>query len=54
LQNARILPGCIEGRSPLQALSKMFYSQRRAYLPDPPEFSAKRRSTVESRCDAVV
>jgi hypothetical protein len=25
LQNARILPGRIEGRSPLQALSEMFY-----------------------------
>src|SRR5207253_7777262 len=28
LQNARFLPGCIERRSPLQTLSKMFYSAR--------------------------
>ncbi|MBZ5729451.1 MAG: hypothetical protein LAP87_31305, partial [Acidobacteriia bacterium] len=49
LQNARILPGCIEGRSPLQALAKMFYSPRRAYLADPPEFSVKLGSTAKVR-----
>jgi hypothetical protein len=42
LQNARIPPLSIEGRSALQALLKMFYSARRAYLRDPPEFSPKR------------
>src|ERR1019366_3491658 len=47
LQNARILPGCIEGRSPLQAFAKMSYSQRRAYLDDPPEFSAKLGPTAK-------
>lgn len=42
-----ILPGCIEGRSPLQALTKMFYSQHRAYLGDSPEFSAKLGPTAK-------
>src|SRR5882672_6371943 len=47
LQNARILPACIEGRSPLQALAKMSYSLRRAYLCGPPEFGAKSASTAK-------
>src|SRR5437868_13114524 len=41
LQNARFLPGCIERRSPLQTLSKMFYSARRTYLDGSPGFCAK-------------
>src|SRR5208337_262197 len=47
LQNARNPHRFIEGRSPLQALAKMFYSQRTAYLDEPPEFSAKSASTAK-------
>src|SRR5207248_8835166 len=47
LQNARISAPCIEGRSPLQAPAKMFYSERRAYLSDPPEFRVKPASAAK-------
>src|SRR5665213_1576448 len=53
LQNARNPHRFIEGRSALQALLKMFYSQRRAYLRDPPEFSAKSISTAKVGLTAV-
>src|SRR5712692_9605440 len=39
LQHARIPHSCIEGKSPLQTSSKMFYSERRAYLSDLPRIS---------------
>src|SRR2546426_7855005 len=53
LQNARILSSCIEGRSPLQALAKMFYSTQRTCRDDSPEFRAKSASTAKVRlaCD---
>jgi hypothetical protein len=47
LQNARILPACIEGRSPLQALTKNVSSKPTTYLCDPPEFSAKLSATAK-------
>ena len=51
LQNARILPACIEGRSPLQALTKMFCSQRRACLDHLLEFSVKLGPTAKVRLE---
>lgn len=47
LENARVLPAWIEGRSPLQALVKMFWSQRRTYLCCLPEFSVELTTTAK-------
>jgi len=47
LQNARILPACIEGRSPLQALAKMFYSVQMTYCGHSPKFRTKSASTAK-------
>src|SRR5205807_33912 len=49
LQNARNLVPCIGGRSPLQALAKMFYSAQRTCLDDSPRFRAESASTAKVR-----
>src|ERR1019366_8193352 len=47
LQNARNCPPCIEGRSPLQALAKIFCSARMTCRDDSPTFRPKSVSTAK-------
>src|ERR1019366_7002067 len=47
LQNARNCPPCIEGRSPLQALAKMFCSAQMTCRDDSPTFRPKSVSTAK-------
>src|ERR1019366_8523457 len=52
-QNARNCPPCIEGRSPLQALAKMFCSAQMTCRDDSPTFRPKSVSTAKVGLESI-